>query len=826
VTSPTQDLLSFEQLRDQIVSAAGSAVEIGIGQVAGDLASALSNYLGLATLRLQQFRMLEQGEAAVRLASTINLPTVGNPGRKVDVGVDARFWRAGSGIGYTIVFAISPAAARAMLGDLGRVLDALPVQMNGLWLSLSSDKRGALRIETPGLELEEALVEAGRGYLFRLRGQLLEKLGLDQTVFYLANFPDSLRFETKASVTIPIGSLIQFTIKSISIEGAQAITFSGEGALDFFGQKVIFLAAIRLTAGAIAFEIDLGRFVPHINHPFFRPLTFTRAVASIEGTLASYAVGVSGDFEIAGSGNGGKFLVKYATGASTPVPDLFELESNQLILSDLATLATGVPIKLPPFLDRVISLKNSYVYYAKVPGLITLSGVPSVTGVKGHSNVSLLGYKAYGEVTAVAGTFAANFQFAPIKLDSILEISGSGKGSPPGYSGNGVGKNAIMVVVDAGNHTAAASLKVRFLGQASIDTIGALNDGSLNFVVKTKLPAPLGETSFSVELGHDMASIMASIHMAVGVKADWGWGKFSIANAAQVEADLKIVASTSGATGRADVRASLGPVKLAFPIDFDPLDMAGLVARIQKEVAEQIIKALEDSVMWLRAVLDGTIKFAMEAAQLAEAIGEELRTVFKHTAEQAAAALRTAGYDVNNAYLVLERGFEAGYENLRDLLQEAGGYAEQVVVDWLRDVCKADVAKFTARTMADIMLRAGYGTDRAIREVQKLLNDVKVTAEVLGQLIDSPREVARFLMNAKVGVQQAAAYLAEGFYRLTEEALKATLVDTGYAAKEVGQAVGNVWRESGRALGNLRDELGRFWRRYEPRVTVRWRVKL
>lgn len=820
-----QDMLTFEGLRDLIVASAGGAVDIAVGQVAGELASALTNYLGLTTLRLQQFRMLEQGEAAVQIAGTIKLPIVENSGRKVDIGVDARFWRAGSRIGYTIVFAVSPAATRAMLGDLARVLDALPVQMNGLWLSLSSDQRGVMRIETPGQELGEAVIQAGCSYLFRLGGQLLKTLKLEDAVFYLANFPDSLNFKTETRIVIPIGSLIQFTIKSISVEGAQAIGFTGEGELDFFGQKVVFLATIRLTTGSVAFEIDLGRFVPRIDHPFFKPLTLTRAAASIEGSLSSYAVGVSGEFVIAGSGNKGAFLVKYATGAPTPLPDLFELESNQLILSDLATLATGVPITLPPLLDRVIVLSNSYVYYARVPNLVTRSGVPSIPGVKGHSNVSLLGYKAYGEISAVGEKFAANFQFAPIKLGNVIEISGSGQGSPRGYIGNGVGKNAVLIAVDSDNRTAAASLKVRFLGQASIDTIGSLKDDALSFMVKAKLPAPLGETTFSAEFGHETATIITTISMPVGVKADWGGGKFSIAKAAQVEADLKIVAGPSGAKARADIRASLGPVKLAFPIDFDPLDMAGLVARIQREVAEKIIEELKDAVKWLSAVLEGAIEFTMGTAQLAEAIGEELKRGFKRTAEQAAAALREAGYHINNAYLVLELGFEAGYENLRDLLQEAGGYTERAVVDWIREVSEADVAKFTVRTVGDIMLRAGYGTERAIAEVQSILKDVKLTAEVLGQLVDSPREVARFLKNAGVGVEQAAAYLAEGFYRLTQDAIKSTLVDTGYAAKAVTQAIENVWRESGRVIENVRDELGRFWSRYEVRVTVRWRVR-
>src|SRR5690606_22400460 len=117
------------------------------------------------------------------------------------------------------------------------------------------------------------------------------------------------------------------------------------------------------------------------------------------------------------------------------------------------------------------------------------------------------------------------------------------------YSGNAVGKGAIMVSVDSANRTAAASLKVRFLDQASFDTMAALNDGSLDFLIKTKLPPPLGETTFNVALTHETAKLGAKISMPVSVTADWGFGKFSINKAAQVDADLKIVTTRNGATG-------------------------------------------------------------------------------------------------------------------------------------------------------------------------------------------------------------------------------------------------------------------------------------
>ncbi len=822
MTRQNRNTQRFEELREKVVSSVGGAVEISVADIARDLDSALVAYLGLASLKFQQFQLLEQGDAAVRIAGSIRLP-VGN--RKADLGVDARFTRAGSDIGYTVVLSLGTGAAGAALGDLRQMLDALPVRMENLWLSLSSEARGPMRIETPGLELDDAVIDAGRGYMFRLGGQLLKGLKLDETLFYLANFPDALKFNTRTSITIPIGPLLQFTIRTIAIEGAQAVSLAGEGAFDFFGQKLAFVATIRISVSSIALEIDLGRFVPQIDHPFFKPLTLTRAVASIEGTLANYAVGLAGDFVISGSGNTGAFLVKYDTRAPAAVPDLFELESKRLILSDLATIATGVAVTVPPLLDRVIELDNTYLYYARKPGLSTLSGIPSVVGVKAHSNVTILGYKAYGEVVAVADKFAGKFQFAPIKLGNVVEISGSGQGSPRGFSGNAVGKNAIMVEVAADSPGAAASLKVRVFGQSSIDAIGRLNESALAFQVAAKMPAPLPDASFSVDLRHEVASLTSRIAMTLDIKADWGGGDFGISKAAQVEVDLAIVATRDGATGRAQVHVSLGPVRLAFPIDFDPLDIASLVKRIRAEAERRVLEALEDAVIWLRAVLDGTIALIGQTGKLAEALGEELRDFFKRSAGDAAAALRQAGYDVNNAYLVLEHAFRAEYEDIRDLLQKAGGYAEEVVVGWLWEVCKGDAAQFGARTVADLMLRAGYGTERAIVEVQRVLKDAKLTAEVIGQLTDSPKEVARFLVATGVSVQHAASYLAEGFYRLTQDALKQTLVSSGYAADEAQRAVEQVWRESGRVISDIRDELSRAWDRYRPRVTIRWRVK-
>ena len=820
-----QNSLGFDELHDQLVAAGGGAVEIAIGNIAGELASALQDYLGIATLKLQQFRMLEQSEAALRIITTIKLPVPGNSSRKVDIVVDARFMRAGKDIGYTIVFAISPSAARAMLGDLGHMLSALPLQMNGLWLSLSSDTRGTLRIETPGLELGEAVIEAGRGYMFRLGGRLLKNLKLEQTIFYLTNFPDSLRFTTKTHVVIPIGPLLQFTVQSIAVEGAEAIGFTGEGLFDFFGQKLAFQAMIRLTGTGISFGIDLGRFIPQIDQALFRPLTLTRAVASFNGSLTSYAVGVEGDFVIAGSGNTGGFSVKYSTGAPNMIPDLFELESNRLILSDLATLATGFTVTLPPLLDRMIVLEKSYIYFAKQPGLITRCGIASVAGIRAHSNINILGYKTYGEVSAVAGNkIAAKFQFAPIKLGKIIEISGSGQGSPQRFSGHQVGKNAIAIDIDSENRSASASLKVKIFGQNTIDAIGVLTERSLNFIVKSKLPMPLGDSDFAAALEHETVTLTTRASMAVDVKAEWYGGGLVISKAVQVDVGLQIVAKPNSATGRADVRASLGPIKLAFPIDFDPLDMNGLIEQIRNMVKQQILEALKTAVVWLRAVLDGTIEFLRDTRDLAGVIGHELRNTFNQTAKEAAKALRQAGYQINNAYLVLEEGFRASWDNIKDFLQDAGGYAEREVVEWIHKICDVDEPKFTARTIAGIFLNNGYGMERAIAEVHQMLKDVKLTAEVIGQLRDSPREVAQFLLKAHVDAKKAAEYIAEGFYRLSKEAVITTLTETGYTAREVTRAVENVWRESGRVIDNIRNELSRTWNRYKPRVTIRWRV--
>ncbi len=813
--------LTFEDLRDHLVASVGSAVEIATADIAGGLTGVLADYLGLTTLRLENVRLLEQGEAAVRVAGPVRLSAGGN--RKIEIGVDARFTRARSGIGYTVIFAVTPSATKAMLGDLARVLDALPVEMSGMWVALSSETQGTIHVHTPGHELGEAVIEAGHSYMFRLGGSLLNSLKLDRTIFYLANFPGALNFNTRTRIVLPIGPLLQVTVRSIGIEGAQAIRFAGEGVFDFFGQKLEIPADVRVSTAGVAFQIGLGRFIPKIDAPLFKFLVLDRVIASVDGSLAGYAVGVEGDFAIAGSGNTGRFLVKYSSGPSNGIPDLFELKSSRLTLSDVATLASGFEVRLPQSIDRVIELRETYIYTAQKPGMITMSGVPSEVGIKAYSNVTLLGYKTYGEVEAVAGRFAARFQFAPIKLGNIIEISGSGAGSPRGFSGNNVGKNAIMVEVDSRNHSAAASLKVRLFGQSTIDVVGKLNDRSMDFVIKAKLPQPLGETGFSAAMANDTATLRARVQMEVSVKADWGSGKFSINKAAKVEADLKIEARPGSATGRADVRASLGPVQLAFPLDFDPLDVNGLVEKIQREVEKQIVAALENAVKWLEAILDETIEFFEDSARLAAAIGFELNRRFGKSAEQAAAALRDAGYDINNAYLVLENGFGAGYENIRDLLQVAGGFAERAVLDWMREIGKADVAKFTAHTVADFMMRAGYGTEKAIAEIHDMLRDTKLTAEVMGQLVRSPKEVAKFLFKAGVSVGHAAEYLAEGFALLTKEALKDTLTAVGFPAKQVGPVLETVWRESGRALENIRDELGRGWKKY-TRPTIRWRV--
>jgi predicted transcriptional regulator len=814
--------LTFAALKEEIRAAeVAGALVLDLGLVAGELAGAFADALKITMMRFDSFKLPTITDSEVRVNGVVRLPA--GRQRTFDVGVSCRFFDAGGRIGYTVVAAPLKGAVENLLGDVKKVIDLLPMQIESLWFTMSSVEIPRLTIDIPGKELADALVNKGRGYFFRFESRIIELLELESAVFALAEQTTPLRLSTRLGAALRVPPVLEIEIERISITDEESIVVSGTGKLDFFGAGLSFRGDLGLSLDGFNFELPIQDFIAPFDKAFFKAIKLRNTVATFEGNLQAYTVGMHGEFVIEGSGHVGKYDVKYAAGGVSSIPDLFELYAEKLTLSDALTVLSGFVVTLPEFLDRLIQLERAYFFYATWPGIKTRSGASSVRGARAYADVNLLGYKAYGDFESTPGGRQGGMLLLdPIRLGNIIEISGAGAGTPRGYQGTRIGKDAIRLEVDT--KSASGDIEVSLFGQAAVSCLAELSDKSLDFMVSADLPKPLDKLDFYASLVKDAVNLKARRSLAIDVKAEWGGGKFQIAKPAQVDATIAIAAGPTTATAEVGADVELGPLRFSLPaFAVDPHDLKNLPELLRKQIVEKTLDLLKDATQWLKMIVEGAIAYVGDRAErLAEDIGRELEFTFKKTGKEAAKALKRAGYEIEKAYNILEQGDLVGLYDIMDTMSDAEAFTEREIIDLFRKIASHDDIKFTAHDVGVLLLYNGMPAGKVIKEVQNIVKDIPVVVEVLGAMRRPIHEVATFLKNSEKTAQEAAELLAKSFYDAQKDVINAGLRVAQYPEQEVSRAVNNVFQEAGRGIENFRDEVRRTWRRYTPRVTIKW----
>lgn len=812
--------ITFVELKQIVDDAqAAGALELDLSTIASELAGFVNNALRIAKLRFETFEVPAITDQELKLAGVIRLPT-GPRGRTFDLDVECCFFDSRGGIGYTVIVAPVPGAVHALFGDLKKVIDLLPMDIESLWLTLSSIELPRVDIDIPGQEVADALISKGQGYLFRFKSELLKLLDLESTVFALLDRAMPFQFSTNLKAALRIPPVIEMVVDRVSVIDAKTITVSGTGKLVFSEVALSFKGAIGLSLEGFRVEIPVPQsFVAPFDKAFFRGFRLSNTVATFDGTLQVYTVGLRGDFEIEGSQHAGNYDFKYAPGGTASIPDLFELYAERLSLSDAFTVMSGSVVTLPAFLDRLIALERAYGYYATKPGMKTRSGVSSHVGARMHADIDMLGYKAYGEFEAFdGGSCRAVLLLNPIRLGGIIAISGIGAGTPRSYRGTNVGSDAIRLEVDG--QTASGDIKVALFNRASVSCWATMTEESLYFRIDIDLTSPIEDLKFDADLVRDAISLKSALSLAVDIKADWGFGRFHIAKPAQVDARIRITAMPGSATCSVNSNVSLGPLGFSLVLTLDPRELEKLPELLRRQVIEKAIELLKDATEWLQAILDGTIAYVGDqVGELAENIGRELRDTFGKTGKEAAKALKRAGYELEKAYGILEKGQRLSLRDVLDNMCDAEAYAEREIVGFFRRIGATDNIKFTACEVADLLLHNGMSAGKVIKEVQDMVKDVPAVAEVLSAIRRPVHEVAEFLKNAGKTAPQAAELLARVFYDAQKDIINAGMQIAKYPGREASRAVDNVFRESGAGIEKVRDEVRRAWRRYAPRFT-------
>ena len=819
---PSPPTLTYEALRFLLQSAiAKGAVELDVAAVAGDLLGPVRDLLDVDVIAIDDLVVPRIDEREIRLRGEFRLPVGGGRRRaKPAILIQATFTNTDGGLGYTLALVPNEAALDAIAGELRAILDVLPVELGALWVTLSSVKVPSLAIEIPGYEIAAAVIEQGRGYLLRLESNLLEALRLEKHVFAIAERLDPIQLSTQTRIELHVLPMLDLTITRISLDDKRSITVAGDGTITLFGTTLaIKNSELSLSLQSISARIPIQQFVAPFDSALLRSIELLDTHATFTGSLSACAVGMDGRFIVAGSKNSGTFSFAYAVGATKPIPDVFELEANRFTISDAFTIMSGAVVTMPEVIDRLVVLERVYIYYATMEGLKTRSGVRSTYGVRAHADVDVCGYRAYGEIEANQDEFRAAVALSPISLGNVIEISGKGGGTAAGYRGSQVENDGMLFEMDRASKTARADIEVELLGQVAPGVVARLANQSIAFNVPLKLPG-LHQLDFGAQLVKDRIALEAEFELEVKVPGEWTYDAFRIRELARVQGHVRIDAGLQTASARVDATVIFGPLKAAIGFEIDPGDLGKVAQRVIAQAVASVTDLLKDATKWLEALAAGVIEFLRD--DLPYYIGHTLEHSFNQAGNEAAKALKKAGYEVEKAAGILLKGQKMATDEILDTLKGAESFAEEEIIGHLKRWGKLDDdVSNVAANVGILLLANGVAPDRVIKELGDILKkDAPAVAKTLELLGRPAHEAVQVLKDAGQSAEQAVKWVLETFGKVAEEVLADTLKIVNYPEAVATRAVRDITREVLRAGTNAGNELERGWKRHRPRVKI------
>jgi hypothetical protein len=812
MTNTDATYLSFAELKQQVQAAQQTgALALDLAALAPDLGPLLADVLRYAQLQLGAL----QAQVSDARVSVRGEWQVGS----VRFGVEAQFVAAGSGFETTVVIAPLQNPLQELGGDLRRILLLLPIRPADFWVTLSTLAQPAARIAIEGHEVADAAIAEGRGYLMRFEGPLLKKIGLADTVFSLAERLTTPVFTAKLNQHIRIaGDLIELQLRGLTFASLEQLTITGAGTIRLFGVRLTCNGDLAFGLGSIGFNANVDAVVSQLDRFFFRGYKLKNSHVSVNGTVESYSVGVSGDFVINGTGHGGSYEAQWSAGNITPIPDLFQLQAARLTPSDALTVMTGVTISLPA-IDQLLTLDGVYMYYALQDGLPTRSHVPSRRFAALHSDVMVLGYRGYAEMAVFENASRLKLLLTPIKLGDVLEISGMGTATPGTYTGTKVKAGGIALEVDTEQKKVAGNLKVRFLRRAEVACAADLRERGMHFELKVALPQPIPELKFEVGVEHERAQMAAGFAVDIGVD-DFG---VHIPRLAAVSGTVAFDVTPTSANGKVTAAIKLGPLSLPLSLAVDAKDIERLPKLIEEAVQKLVNDALANAVNWLRVALEGLLRSGtQEIEKRLYQVGKEFARLFHQTPQQAAKALKDAGYAFEQAFWVLA---DNPLTDLMETFGTAGAYTAEQIVDTLKKICDHVKPEYVARDVGSLLQQGGMATADVARHVLGIARDVGKAAEALVDC-QTVKEIGDFLHGAGKTTGQAAEILGGAFGDLDKEVTKQAMKAAHFAEQEVEQAVERLWTAGGELVKNLQREFERAWRQYTPRIRIVIGIKL
>ncbi|HLJ89313.1 MAG TPA: hypothetical protein VKZ53_21020 [Candidatus Angelobacter sp.] len=327
-----------------------------------------------------------------------------------------------------------------------------------------------------------------------------------------------------------------------------------------------------------------------------------------------------------------------------------------------------------------------------------------------------------------------------------------------------------------------------------------LIDGQINILgLKRETFISLSTSGFAIELagtylpgftydikghfdGPSNMGVSGSLHIGVG-NVDLGpLGTIKIDTGASGTLDLGVKGSSIWAKFSAGV--VLACEKLNLPnidLDTNTHSLAELPKKVFDLVVEALKNFLKDPAKWAKFLRAGIITGIQD-------VGKVLKSVYNLTEQQAAQAMKAAGYVAHEVANALKSGWNSTAQQATQILKGAGYGAHEV-----GDALKSAYGQ-TAQQAANLLKGAGYAADQ--------VGDALKSA--YGQTAD---QAAIVLKGAGYGINEVGNALKSAYGATSDVAARA-LKGAGYAVNETGTFVKNTYNLGADQLNKVLSGVG------------------
>jgi hypothetical protein len=801
--------MTFEDLHSLANQARSTRTFVlDVGQFAADAVQAFRLFLETPAVTIQGVVVALASPNEIILRGTCQL------GFRLDC--ELRFFREQAGIGYSLTFATRRPASM-LKGELRKVADL--VNIDTLWWTASSRAIDAFDIAISGLEAKAMRIREGfENFHIRIDNPILRTLGLADAVFdvLLSGSIPSFSIALKRDFALPPVLKARFNKVTISPDGR--ITFDSEVMLKLLGQDLGPIPALLgFEPDRVAIRLPVpGTLAMPAGLPF-KTIALKNTFVEVAGQLngGNYGVAADGDFTLPGTGHGGDFRFKYSAGNATPIPDMIHLTAETLTLSDAMTLVSPVPIRLPTAIDKMIAIRNAYLYYSAGPD-VSRDGVPIEPGTTARGSVTVLGQAGYFSADYRPDGLRAAVLTNAIRIGDILVLRGFGVTAPRQYRGPAFASDAMAISLDTVAGTASADLQVQFLGKPLQRLMASIEQTGLRVETRTSLPN-LPELKMAVLADNRLASLEGDFNFAsqIDLELPAGLQGFRLRGAARVSGQLAVEQPVGGQPiSSVTATLELMSFRVSATFGIDPSKINDLANQALQHLLEEAKKVLNNALEFVKAFLSGAVKYVLSGVDAAEKLVAALVNKFNTTAEGVVALMNEAGATATQALDFVREGAAAFgqlvYSKVIEALRVLYNAEEALAAmrHWAEQF-GGDVARY-AENLACLLKQGGYAAEVIAKEawayVQHLEKKFEAYVSALAWGGLDSKQVAKALKSLSVSVEDAGKLIGKMF---GTDILKAALTPA-YGLAEATRVGENVSREMGRFGRNVEREIGDF----------------